>query len=281
MNKTYIGRHLSVSKIGVIGVIKKSIENGLFTAQVFVGSPQSVALSKFTDKEITEIKQLIQETGFKLVIHFKYILNLSKNFEPNEWTIQTLKKELELADSIGAICGVLHCGKAVKLDKVTANNNFITSIKYITKFIKDNKFSIKISIETSAGEGTSIFNTKETFCDMFNSFTIDEKKYLSVTIDSCHVFSSGIDLNKDSELFLNYIKKNIGLKYLQVLHLNGSKVECGAKVDRHSLLKEGFIEYDILIKLAKFALENNMCIILETPGDSIEECIKLIKDLSL
>ncbi len=286
MNKLYIGRHLSVSKIGIIGVIKKSIENRLFTAQVFVGSPQSVALSKFTDDEITEIKQLIQENDFKLVIHFKYILNLSKEFKPNDWTITTLKKELELANSIGAVCGVLHCGKAVKLDKNTANNNFITSIKYITKFIKDNKFNIKLSIETSAASGTELYGSVEEFCNMFNSFSNEEKKYLSVTIDTAHIWAANHDINNKTDNYLNYIKKHLGLKFVDVIHLNNSKVECGSHVDRHQNLndKDGFIHYDILLKWAKFAIDNNIIVICETPftdNDGIKECVQLIKDIHL
>jgi deoxyribonuclease-4 len=279
---TYIGRHLSIAKIGVSGVIKKSIEKGLLTAQVFIGSPQAVALSKINEKETKEIKELIKDNNFKLIIHLKYLYNLSKTFEPDGWTIKTLEKELLLGNSIGAIAGVIHMGKMLKFNKETAGMNFITSVKHIVKFIKDNNLNIKLSCETSSAQGTEMFYQVEEFCQMFNSFTDEEKKYLSVTIDTMHIFGSGVQLNTETDKYIKYIKKHIGLQYIQVIHLNGSKVECGARKDRHSNLNEGFIKYEILKKWTKFGIDNNIMVICETPNndnDGIKECLQLIEDL--
>jgi deoxyribonuclease-4 len=173
-------------------------------------------------------------------------------------------------------------GKMVKLNKETAGTNFITSVKHITKFIKDNNLSIKLACETSAAQGTEMFYQVEEFCQMFNSFTNEEKKHLSVVIDTCHIFSSGVQLNTETDKYIKYIKKHIGLQYIQVIHLNGSKVKCGQKKDRHSNLNEGFIEYEILKKWTKFGLDNNIMIICETPNnddDGIKECLQLIEDL--
>ncbi len=282
----YIGRHLSVAKIGVMGVIKNSIENGLLTAQIFVGSPQSASLSKFTDQEKNDIKNIIKNTKFKLICHGKYILNLSKDFNENSWTIKTLKEELKLADSIGCINLVIHMGKKTTLTETVANENFINSIKYICKFIKENNLNIKLTLETSASSGTELYGSVEEFCKMFNNFTNEEKKYLNICFDTAHIWAANHDLNNDTDKYLDYIKKNIGYKYIGLIHLNNSKVECGSRIDRHENLKEnkGFINYNTLIKWSKWGLDNNIPIILETPNndnDGIKECIELIKDLKV
>jgi deoxyribonuclease-4 len=279
---SYIGRHLSVAKIGINGVIKKSIDNGLLTTQIFIGPPQATTLSKINDKDKKEIKELISENNFILNIHGKYLYNLSKTFEPDGWTIKTLEKELLLGDSIGGSNLIIHMGKMVKLNKETAGTNFITSVKHITKFIKDNNLNINLSLEVATGQGTEMFYQVEEFCQMFNSFTDEEKKHLSVTIDTCHAFSAGHNLNTETDKYIKCIKRLIGLQYIQVIHLNGSKVECGAKKDRHSNLNEGFIKYEILKKWAKFGLDNNIMVICETPNtdeNGIKECLKLIEDV--
>jgi deoxyribonuclease-4 len=279
----YLGRHMGVSK-GIINAIQTSIDNGLYTCQIFVGSPQSAVLSKIPEEDKIVIKEIILKNGFHLQSHFKYIYNFSNNCDPKQWQLQTIKKELKLADEIGALTGVIHMGKAVKLDKEKAIDNFIKSVKHICNYIKTEKLKIKLALETSVGAGSEMFSRIEDFAEMFNSFTIDEKKYLKVCIDTAHVFSAGHDLINEGDKFINYIKKNIGIKYIGLIHLNDSKIKLGGKVDRHESLGFGYIGYNPLEKIAKFAADNKIDIILETPTTTLEnsmnECKKMLKKIS-
>ena len=275
----YIGKHLSI-KDGIAKTIQKSIDNDLYTTQIFIGNPQGTALSKITEKEKTNIISIIKDNNFRLIIHSKYILNFSKEFGINEWHLKTFIEELELSNSINAECLVIHMGKSVKLGLDEAKSNFINSIKYFCKYIKENNLNVKIGLETAASQGTELFGNKKDFCDMFNLFTIEEKKCLNCIVDTAHIFSSGENLNNNIDEYLKYISKNIGKKYIGAFHLNGSKVECGAKKDRHSDLKTGFINYDVLLKVAEFGVTNNIPIILETPSDSLNEAKDLVKYFS-
>lgn len=194
-------------------------------------------------------------------------------------------KELQLADDIGSLSLVIHMGKAVKLSKEKATDNFIKSVKYICNFIKSNKLKVFLLLETSCNQGTELFGNIEEFAKMFNSFTADEKKHLKVCLDTAHIYTAGHDLVNETDQFINYIKKNIGVKHIGLIHLNDSKTELGAKVDRHASISHGFIGEAPLIKIAKFAAKNNIDIILETPTssssfeDTMKECKKMIKDI--
>ena len=277
----YISRHMSISK-GIKNTILNTIQNKLMTCQIFIGNSRGAGFSKLTNIEKNEIKDLVTTKKFKLMCHLKYLYNLSKEFDTKAWHIRTILQELKLADEIGALIGVVHMGKAVLLDKKTATKNFIIAVKYICKFLEDNKMTIKLGLETSVSAGTELFGNKEDYCKMFNAFTNKEKKHLSVVIDTAHIFSSGENLNKEDNKYLPYIKKNIGLKYIGLIHLNNSKVPCGKKVDRHAILndKMAYIEYKILLKWCKFGVDNNIPVILETPESTLDTPIKLVKYFS-
>ncbi len=278
----YLGRHMGVSK-GIVNAIQTSVENGLFTCQVFVGSPQSAVLSKITAEDKVAINEIIKKNEFHLQTHLKYIYNFSNNCDPEQWQLKTILKELKLAEEIGSLTGVIHMGKAVKLDKETAIDNFIKSIKYICNYIKTEKLKIKLALETSCSQGTELFGSIEDFATMFNTFTLDEKKHLTIVIDTCHTYVAGHDLVNEWEKYINYIKKNIGIKYIGLIHLNDSKIKLGGKVDRHMSLGDGYIGYDPLVKIAKFAANNKIDIILETPttsfDDTMNECKKILEKI--
>lgn len=271
---------MAVSK-GIVSAIQTSIDNGLYTTQIFVGPPQSAVLSKIKEEDKVSIKEIIEKNNFHLQCHLKYIYNFSKEFNIEEWHLKTVLKELKLADDIGALIGVIHMGKSVKLEKEVAIDNFIKSVKYICAYLKRENLKIKLALETSCGAGTEMFSKIEDFAIMFNSFTNDEKKYLSIVIDTCHSFVAGHDLINEFDKFINYIKKNIGIKYIGLIHLNDSKIKLGGKVDRHESISKGFIGEAPLVKIAKFAADNKIDIVLETPTttleNSMDECKKMLE----
>jgi deoxyribonuclease-4 len=278
----YLGRHLSVSK-GIENAIHTSIDNDLYTTQIFVGSPQSAQLSKISDEDKATIKGIIEVTDFHLHIHGKYVYNFAKEFDVEAWHLKTVLKELQLAEDIGALNLVIHMGKSVKLQKDVAIDNFIKSIKYICRFLKTNHLDIKLSLELSSNAGTELFSKIEDFAEMFNSFTNDEKKHLSICIDTCHAFVANHDLVNETDTFLDYITTHIGIQYIGLIHLNDSAAELGSKKDRHANIGNGFIGKETLIKIAQFAADNNIDIILETPSKDIEismnECKNLLEAL--
>ena len=104
----------------------------------------------------------------------------------------------------------------------------------------------KIILETSTGQGTELLSNLDEFADFYNKFTDDEKNYLKICIDTCHVFSAGYSLKSktDVQKYIKIVEKYIGWNNVILIHLNDSKKDCGCGVDRHENLCKGCIGKD-------------------------------------
>ena len=91
---------------------------------------------------------------------------------------------------------------------------------------------------------------------------------LGVCFDTCHSFSAGYPINK--ETFTEF-DKTIGLDKLLAFHLNDCQEGLGAKKDRHEHIGKGKIGLDGF----KFILNDhrlkNLPMVLETPNDKENE----------
>lgn len=288
MDSFYYGYHITGGNNKIILSLKTLKEKGANFAQFFTSSPQAKQPYGLVDKfrnEAPEIKKFCKENEIKLVIHSMYLLNFAKELEDNKGNFNTIFNDLIISDMVGSIGCVFHVGKYLKDTVENAENNMFKSLKKIIAFIKEKKIKSKLILETAAGQGTELFvtsnNTIKPFSDFYNKFSDNDKNYLKVCIDTCHIFSAGICLNTKDNLkkFTNELKEDIGLNNICLFHLNDSKVCCGKKVDRHEVLGYGYIKLSSLKYLIKFAKYYNIPCVLETkPDDNHIEELNLIKE---
>lgn len=257
----YIGCHVSAAgKNGILKAINQIELLGGNALQIFVSNRVGKGTKQVSEEEAIKIKEKLKK-NILLFIHSPYTLNFSAQFNSESWMISLIIKELEIAHQIGAKGCIIHMGKSLKNDVEYSIINFIKSIKYIvSKLIKEN-MQTKIILETPAGQGTELFVKFEDFAKMFNSFTKDEKKYIGLCIDTCHIFAAGYKVKDYFKLF----KKEIGLNFLSIIHFNDSKKDLGSCVDRHENIGYGKIKPDDLNYSLKIGAKNKIPIILETP----------------
>lgn len=290
MEDFYYGYHVTNSNL--LNSLKKLKTDGGNFAQFFTSSPiasQTNGIVAKYEKMAPSIIKYCKENNIKLVIHSAYLLNFAKQPETNNESFRTIKNDLIIADMLNCIGCVIHVGKYLDLEKKDAIKNMFNSLKDIINFIEIKQLKSKIILETAAGQGTELFvtknNTLKPFSDFYNKFTKEQKKYLKVCIDTCHIFSAGICLNTKNNLikFFDELKENIKLENVAVIHLNDSKVECGKCVDRHEVLGFGYIRLSSLRYIIKMANFYNLPCVLETkPEDKnhipeltiIKDCIK-------
>jgi deoxyribonuclease-4 len=151
-------------------------------------------------------------------------------------------------------------------------------MKYIDSRTKNEK-NVKIILETSAGQGTELLSNFDEFLMFMQKFKTDKR--FGICLDTCHIFSAGIDI-RDKKTFGNIISKcddKIGLKKIELVHLNDSKHDLGERKDRHESLGYGFIGRDGLKDIIKKLKSKNIPIILETPSAYHENELKWIKKL--
>lgn len=283
----YYGAHISRNKtiIDTIEDIKKSNGNAL---QIFISNPRSVIplgkLNKtFFGDNPSLIKDYLYKNNFKLVIHSPYTINLSanpisQNKRPLElkdcYWIKIMQQELLIAHQIGSVGCVVHCGKYTTNTYQNGLNNMRNSILYIIDYIIDNQLDSKLILETSSGQGTEVLSNFEEFLTFYNSFNDKQKEYIKLCIDTCHIWASGYEL---IEVY-NLIKKYDNFKDIYVIHINNSKNIKGSRLDRHDVIKSGYIPLTDILNFLKMMNKNNKFIIniLETPSLDLSYEINLI-----
>lgn len=283
MYNFYYGCHMPISS-GIINAIIGINNIGGNCLQIFVSNPRS---GKISDKSLnyykeqgSEIQNLLNELQIKLFIHSPYTFNFAKNDWKNSYWIKSYIKELEIAHHIGAIGCVIHVGKSLDIDVNIATNNMYNSLSYVINEIKRKKLNSIIILETGAGQGTEMFltenNSIDGFSNFYNLFTKEQKKYIKVCVDTCHIFSAGYCINNKNicNQFFTEFHEKIGIKHLALIHLNDSKKDCCSKVDRHENLGKGYIGQGIHLFIL-FGHSNNIPLILETPEPNPNEIIAI------
>ena len=102
-------------------------------------------------------------------------------------------------------------------------------------------FRVRMALETTAGQGTSIGYCFEHLRDILASCRHPEKVF--VCLDTCHIFASGYDIRdlESHEKTMEKFDRVVGLKKLRLFHLNDSKKGLGCRVDRHEHIGRGEI----------------------------------------
>lgn len=278
MTKIYLGGHTSI-KNGVLNGLKYIQSIGGNVSQIFLGNKLSSQLkhkTKISDQEAKEIKEWLKKNDHILVVHASYVLNLCSKPPTSraiQYQLDSLKYDLDLGCKLGFNGLVVHIGNQLNLDTEEVYQNMALNIQ---KVIDDSIGGCKILLETPAGQGTQIATSLETLSKLWNLFPKKYHSRLGICVDTAHVFSSGYDIN-DSKGVKNYFKKFnklIGLKYLDLVHLNDSKVPLNSRKDRHQKLTEGYIfgkEFggspDALKEIMKFTAKHKIPALFETPGD--------------
>ncbi len=287
----YFGAHTSIAG-GVLNGIKYITSIGGNVSQIFLGNKLSAQLkmkTKITDVEKQEIKQYLHDNDHKLFVHASYILNLASK-PPSSSAIQyqldSLRYDLELGDEIGSSGLVIHLGNMMKLDEDEAYNNMA---KCVMKVIDTSKGNGRILLETSAGAGTQIGVGLRDFARLWGMFPKSYHSRLGVCVDTAHIFSAGIEINKTEEIKKYFVDFNqmIGIKHLHLVHLNDSKAPLNARVDRHEKLTEGYIfdnkkggDIKALQTILNFLVKYHIPALLETPEQSNYQFeIELIKSM--
>lgn len=282
MDSMYFGCHMPNQNANIL-LGAKSVKNlGGNCMQIFVANPMN---GRVSDKHFAHyktnsksIKQELSLANVKVFIHSSYTYNFAKPKESDKsWSdcfwISNYLKELEIAHEIGAVGCVIHVGKYLKLNPNIATDIMFDSLSYVIDQIKSKNLNSVIILETCAGQGTELFRTRNNslapFADFYNKFSDNQKKYIKICVDTCHIFAAGYDIRNKyqvAKLFADF-ESTIGLKYLYLIHLNDSKKDYNTGVDRHENIGKGFIGTEGLGAVIENAAMYNIPLILETPDN--------------
>ena len=254
-------------------------------------TPYSVSkktIIRFNPKESKIIKNKLKKYKLKLLIHSNYLLNYC-SYPPDskriKWALDYYLDELTTANRLGAIGSIIHIGSKKTLTKKEAYSNFVNNIKYI---IKNKPKKIKIILELTAGGGGKIAYKIEDFKELWDKFTLNDKKHIRICLDTAHIFLSGYPIHKVEELkkFIENFDKSIGLKYVEVFHLNDSKYKLGSHKNVHNKIGEGYLfnknkggSLDSFFYIISISMKYNKIVILENSKEYEKDYKKLLSFL--
>ena len=252
-----VGCHISISPSLLIN-LKYAISIGATSAQIFLGNNISSSLKtkyKFTTQEKIKIKTYLKKHNFYLSIHAIYLINFC-SFPPESNRIKyaqtNLIYDLSIGNLIGAKCVVVHIGVKKDLNINEAFQNMANNILFVLSRTKQSK-NIKLLLETSAGQGTQIAVQLPDLSKLWNIILTNSNKYnltpnevklkCGFCIDTAHIFSAGypIRMVKGMNNYLDEFDRLIGLKHVELIHLNDSKKDLGSLRDVHEGIGDGYI----------------------------------------
>ena len=203
----------------------------------------------------------------RCVAHDSYLINLaSPDTALWERSTRALLAELRRCDLLGLEYLVVHPGAHVGSGDEDGIIRIAQALDSI--HVEGEGLEVKIALETTAGQGTSIGHRFEHLRDILAEVSDPERVF--VCLDTCHIFAAGYDIR--SQLgYLETVEQFdtiIGLDKLKVIHFNDSQKDFGSRVDRHEHIGEGFIGKDgfrWFLQDTRFA---DVPKILETPKGS-------------
>jgi len=239
-------------------------EWGCQCIQIYLTLSRRWDVPNLSQQEITRFKTAWQESLVKKVVaHVPYLVNLaSPNNELRDKSVKRLGIEISLATKFGVSLLVLHPGS---YGVSTREEGIKRIIEALNRLLEETESSIKILLETMAGQGTMIGSRFEEIALILKRVPKSEK--LGVCLDTGHLFMAGYDIRgyKGWESVLNEFNKIIGIEKIGAIHLNNSKTGLGQKSDRHACIGEGKLGLRVFHAILKDQRFRGVPMVLEIP----------------
>jgi deoxyribonuclease-4 len=270
-----IGCHVSIAG-GVFNAPGRAAELGAECFQMFSRSPRGGKASELTDEVISKWESELEKYKIKNVyIHTPYYINFtSTNNRIRHGSVSVVRDELERGSMLGVKYVMTHLGSAKDMDPKEAVKK---TAEMLAKSLDGYTGTTKLLIENAAGAGAII---GDDFKEIKKIIKLTGNKNIAgVCLDTQHSFAYGYDwrTKKSADEAFARIDKELGLKYIKLMHVNDSKVELGALRDRHEHIGDGYIGKNGFKNIVALAKKNGADMILETPHDKVREDIGILK----
>lgn len=272
------GAHVSIAG-GVQHAPVNAAKIGCEVFQMFTRSPQGGPAPKLTDDVLSSFAENCRSGKIKeWVVHAPYYINLCSGDEKLRInSSRIIREELERASQLKAAYVMFHPGSAKDVGEAEGVRLAIEGLKRVM----DGYVGVtKLLIEISAGSGMIVGDSFEENAAMLDGLGHPD---VGICFDTAHAFASGYDLRdkKTVERTFKQFDDIVGLKKLKAIHANDSKVELGARKDRHEHIGQGFIGKKGFEALVAHPKLKNVNFYLETEPEGVEKDLKVLKKMHL
>jgi len=271
-----LGAHMSIAG-GIYKAFGHGEKYGCDTIQVFVKSSNQWKAKPLSDDDLEQYHAEQARTGIDPVVaHDSYLINLGS---PDDQLLLKSREafliEMQRCEALKIPFLVTHPGSHMKKGEEAGIEKVAESLRWLLE--RTDGMNVKITLETTAGQGTNLGYKFEHLAAMIEK--ADRPERFAVCFDTCHSFVAGYDFRTKAGFAKTWdeFDRIIGLDMLAALHLNDAKKPLGSRVDRHEHIGKGEIgepAFKMIMKDKRFA---NIPKLLETPkgDDNIMDEINL------
>jgi deoxyribonuclease IV len=265
-----LGLHLRIDD-RLIMLAHQALRLDLKTFQCFLIHQKTKRLLTLTNKEVAEFLSLRDKFN-SLYVHGAYWINLCG--KRSEKAYATLQKELALAKRLMFTHYLLHPGSANGWhDRMHGIDTLVRLLNTVLK----NESDITIVLENTPHDGNTIGGDLNDF--KYIRKKLDHPEKVSFCIDTAHAFAFGYDIVMKQDDFIALLDKTIGIKAIELIHLNDTKEKLGLKRDRHDIVGQGNIGSRALRKFVCDKRFRHIPIIMELPPLPDQEYLSIMNKI--
>jgi deoxyribonuclease-4 len=261
-----LGAHQSIAG-GTPRAVERGLAAGCRALQIFVKSNRGWAAREIEEEEASQFSRAVAQAAFRgVAAHASYLINLAAPSRvARRRSIRSLAEEIRRCARLEIGDLVLHPGSHGGDGESAGVSRVAASLD--EAFASSGVSSVRVLLETAAGQGTSVGYRFEHLRDILASSSAAQ--HLGVCIDTCHVHAAGYDLTTRAGYgkTLERLERTVGLSRVRAIHVNDSKHPRGSRVDRHEHIGRGKIGesgFRHLMRDTRLALVPKF---LETPKD--------------
>jgi len=275
-----VGAHVSAGG-GVENAPLNAKAIGAKAFALFTKNQRQWKAKPFTSDNIEKFKQNCEDACYlpeHVLPHDSYLINLGHpEKEGLEKSRDAFLDEMQRCEQLGLTMLNFHPGSHLKkIEEDACLKRIAESINIALNKTK----GVSAIIENTAGQGTNMGFQFEHLAAIIDN--VDDKDRVGVCLDTCHTFTAGYDIRtkKAFKATMDEFEKIVGFKYLSAMHLNDSKPDLGARVDRHQSIGKGKLGVEPFRFIMNDKRFDEIPMVLETIDDTIwAEEIKLLYSL--
>lgn len=282
-----LGAHNSIAG-GYHNAVAECVAIGGDALQMFCKNQRQWAARPLTAEDVRLFRDAVTKAAVApVMVHGSYLINMG-NADPvkAEQSRLAFVEEYRRCEALGVAYLNFHPGSHGHEDRhvrddvktrVAALERIASNVSSVLDEAKG--FHCRLVIENAAGQGTNVGNSWEEVGFLLD--TIGEKKRMGVTIDTQHSWACGYDWQDHYDEVWDSFEGAVGRANLVAFHLNDSKTECGARVDRHDTIGTGLLGLEFFRTLVNDRKLDTKVGYLETPDgpESWKKELELLRSL--
>ena len=257
-----LGAHMSIA-----GGLEKAFDRGetvgCTAMQIFTANASRWKGKPITEQAAARFRARWQESTIGPIFsHDSYLINLASQKDALwQKSKAAFQEELQRCQQLGLRGVVMHPGAHLNAGEEAGLERVRRAFDDLLPEVPE---EVMILIENTAAQGTCLGGPFAHLATLLNGYPPER---FGVCFDTCHACAAGYDLatGEGYQACMEEFDQLVGLERIQLFHVNDSKKECGARVDRHAHIGEGAIGQSGFRSLMQDARLAHVPKILETP----------------